>query len=161
MYNEQMYNEQMQHVQIYILQMYKKTNVKCTNTYHVQIFKSSMVQSCKCTNVEQYKCTNVTLQSSTNLHIYQSTNIKRYKHAKCKNPEFAFVAGTVYIDWAYSDFPSVLTIFKTALVSIIFILELSVLDKSCSELNFQAKDIISRVPCTPVFLRSTTSDFQY
>ena len=52
-------------------------------------------------------------------------------------------------------------IFKTALVSIIFILELSVLDKSCLELNFQAKELISRVPCTPVFLRSCTFGFQY
>ena len=60
-----------------------------------------------------------------------------------------------------AHFPSVLTTFKTALVSIIFILELSVLDKSCLELNFQAKGIISRVPCTAVFLRSCTSDFQY
>ena len=58
-------------------------------------------------------------------------------------------------------FLSVLTLFKAALVSIIFILELSVLDKSCLELNFQAKGIISRVPCTPVFLRSRTSGFQY
>ena len=60
-----------------------------------------------------------------------------------------------------AHFPSVMTVFKTALVSIIFILELSVLDKSCLELNFQAKWIISRVPCTPVFLRSHTSSFQY
>ena len=60
-----------------------------------------------------------------------------------------------------AHFPSVLTVFKTALVSIIFILELSVLHKSCLELNFQAKGIISRFPCTPVFLRSRTSDFQY
>ena len=58
-------------------------------------------------------------------------------------------------------FPSVLTIFKMALVAIMFILELSVLDKSCLELNFQANKIISRVPCTPVFLRSRTSGFQY
>ena len=50
---------------------------------------------------------------------------------------------------------------KTALVSIIFILELSVLDKSFLEMNFQAKGIISRVPCTPVFLRLRTSGFQY
>ena len=53
------------------------------------------------------------------------------------------------------------TIFKTALVSIIFILELSVLNKSCLELNFQANKIISRVPCTTVFLRFHTSGFQY
>ena len=58
-------------------------------------------------------------------------------------------------------FPTVLTMFKTALVSIIFILELSVLHKSCLELNFRAKRTISRVPCTPVFLRSRTSNFQY
>ena len=58
-------------------------------------------------------------------------------------------------------FPSFRMIFKTALVSIIFILELSVLHKSCLELKFQAKGIISRVPCTPVFLRSRTSGFQY
>ena len=50
---------------------------------------------------------------------------------------------------------------KTDLVSIIFILELSVLHKSCLELNFQANGIICRVPCTPVFLRSRTSGFQY
>ena len=60
-----------------------------------------------------------------------------------------------------ANFPSILTIFKTALVSIIFILELSVLHKNYLELNFQAKRIISRVPCTPVFLRSRTSGFQY
>ena len=35
-----------------------------------------------------------------------------------------------------AHFPTFLTIFKTALVSIIFILELSVLHKSCLELNF-------------------------
>ena len=58
-------------------------------------------------------------------------------------------------------FPSFLVIFETALVSIIFILELSVLDKSCLELNFQAIKIICRVPCTAVFLRSRTSGFQY
>ena len=52
-------------------------------------------------------------------------------------------------------------IFKTALVSIIFILELSVFNKSCLELNFQAMTIISRVPCTTVFLRLRTSGFQY
>ena len=51
-----------------------------------------------------------------------------------------------------------LTLFKTALVSIIFILELSVLDKSCLELNFQAIDVLPRVPCMPVFLRSHISD---
>ena len=58
-------------------------------------------------------------------------------------------------------FPSFFMLFKTALVSILFILELSVLDKSCLELNFQVKEIISRVPCTAVFLRSRTSGFQY
>ena len=58
-------------------------------------------------------------------------------------------------------FPSFVMLFKTALVSILFILELSVLDKSCLELNFQAKGIISRVPCKPVFLRLRTSGFQY
>ena len=47
-------------------------------------------------------------------------------------------------------------IFETALVSIIFILELSVLDKSCLELNFQAIGSITRVPCMAVFLRSCT-----
>ena len=52
-------------------------------------------------------------------------------------------------------------LFETALVSIILILELSVLHKSFLELNFQDKAIISRVPCTPVFLRSRTSGFQY
>ena len=60
-----------------------------------------------------------------------------------------------------AHFPSVWTVFKTALVFIIFILELSVIHKSCLELNFQAIGIISRVPCTPVFLRSRTSGFQY
>ena len=64
-----------------------------------------------------------------------------------KKPEFAST-------WKFS-------VLKTALVSIIFILELSVLDKSCLELNFQAKGSIFRVPCTPVFLRSRTSGFQY
>ena len=39
-------------------------------------------------------------------------------------------------------FPSFLMIFKTALVSILIILELSVLHKSCLELNFQANGII-------------------
>ena len=58
-------------------------------------------------------------------------------------------------------FSTCLTIFKTALVSIILILELSVLDKCCLELNFQAKQVISRVPCTAVFLRLHTSNFQY
>ena len=54
-------------------------------------------------------------------------------------------------------FPSFLMIFKTALVSIIFIQELSVLHKSCLEFKFQALLNISRVPCTPVFLRSSIS----
>ena len=40
---------------------------------------------------------------------------------------------------------------------LIFILELSVLHKSCLELNLQAIGTISRVPCTPVFLRSHIS----
>ena len=40
------------------------------------------------------------------------------------------------------------------IVSIIVILELSVSHKSCLELNFQVFGVISRVPCTPVFLRS-------
>ena len=47
-------------------------------------------------------------------------------------------------------------IFESALISIILILELSVLDKSCLELNFQATGTIHRVPCTAVFLRSRT-----
>ena len=49
-----------------------------------------------------------------------------------------------------AHFPSVLTILKTALVSIIFILELSVLHKSCLELNFQAK----RIPCLFSYVRA-------
>ena len=50
-------------------------------------------------------------------------------------------------------------IFESALISIILILELSVFNKSCLEFNFQAIKIICRVPCTAVFLRSRTFDF--
>ena len=56
---------------------------------------------------------------------------------------------------------SLLTIFKTTLVSIICILELSVLHQGCLEFNFQANGVICRVPCTAVFLRSRIKDFQY
>ena len=43
----------------------------------------------------------------------------------------------------------------------LFILEKSVFSKCFLELNFQAKKVISRVPCTAVFLRSRTSGFQW
>ena len=46
--------------------------------------------------------------------------------------------------------------FESALISIILILELSVFSKCCLKLNFQAYEIICRVPCTAVFLRSHT-----
>ena len=43
----------------------------------------------------------------------------------------------------------------------LFILEKSVFSKCFLELNFQAKEVISRVPCTAVFLRLHASGFQY
>ena len=46
------------------------------------------------------------------------------------------------------------TIFESALISKILIQELSVFNKCCLKLNFQASKIICRVPCTAVFLRS-------
>ena len=62
-----------------------------------------------------------------------------------------------YVRTLLFHFPIFLTIFKTAQVSIILMLELSVLHKSCLELNFQAIEVNPRVPCTAVFLRSRAS----
>ena len=77
-----------------------------------------------------------------------------------KNLYFYIFHLTLFLS-IYLCFSSFMTIFETDLVSIILILEISVLHKSFLKLNFQAKGIISRVPCTPVFLRSRTSGFQY
>ena len=88
-------------------------------------------------------------QNFTALNFTENKNLRIISRSSC-------LASRAY-------FPFFLMIFKTALVSIIFILELSVLDKSCLELNFQAIRAIPRVPCTAVFLRSSTfnslSDF--
>ena len=51
--------------------------------------------------------------------------------------------------------------FKRAVTFKVFILELSVNRQICLKLNFQAFRVITRVPCTAVFLRSLTSGFQY
>ena len=90
-----------------------------------------------------YKCLNIQMSKTNYGEKYLRINSKSSRLASGPN------------------FPYVLTIFKTALVSIIFILELSVFNKSCLELNFQANRINSRVPCTAVFLRLRTSGFQY
>ena len=60
-----------------------------------------------------------------------------------------------------AHFPSVLMIFKTAISFKVFILGISVFSKTCWKLNFTAIQVIFRVPCTAVFLRSRTSGFQY
>ena len=114
-------------------------------------------------NVHIYKCLNPKYTHGQ-LYNVQMYNVQKYNVQKDNVLNMSAVLGVILTPWKNTSgahFLSVLTIFKTALVSIIFILELSVLDKSCLELNFQAKGIISRVPCTPVFLRSRTSGFQY
>ena len=60
-----------------------------------------------------------------------------------------------------AHFPSVLMIFKTAVSFKVFILGISVFSEICWKLNSTALQVISRVPCTAVFLRFRTSGFQY
>ena len=132
--------------------------------YNLQIFKSANLQSCKYTNVQMYKCNIVQWYIFTYLSIYK---YKKTQICKCTNLLLSQVlcilsgqdqyrASTTRINGYFmvsiTKFEKI-TIFKTALVFIIFILELSVFNKSCLELNFQAIAIISRVPCTTVFLR--------
>ena len=152
--------------------MYKCIMYKCIVTkcilYKCMMYKIIMYN---CTNAKMYKCTNVYFGQTGRFFSYPRVPPCRAK----------FLSIHLWIKFLYTNygekhlrinsrpsrlpsgahFPSVLKLFKTALVSIIFILELSVLDKSCLELNFQFKRIISRVPCTAVFLRSCTSGFQY
>ena len=67
-----------------------------------------------------------------------------------------------FISFRYvKTFSSVLTIFKTAVSSKVFIVGISVFSKTCWKLDFTAIYVISRVPCTAVFLRFCTSGFQY
>ena len=154
---------------------------KCT---HLQMFKSINVHMANCimNKCIMYKC----IMNKCIMYKCIMYKCIMYKCIMCKSIMTFFIvgAGTVQrrrMSGIQSDplenhlrinsrpsrlpsgahFLSVLTIFKTALVSILFILELSVLDKSCLELNFQVKGIISRVPCTAVFLRLRTSGFQY
>ena len=140
--------------------------------YKCIIYKSSKLQIFKVANIQMYKCNIVEQYIFTYLSIYK---YKKTQICKCTNlllsQEMCILCGqdqyrasttriNGYFMVSITKFEKI-TIFKTALVSIIFILELSVFNKSCLELNFQAITMIFRVPCTTVFLRSCTSGFQY
>ena len=120
MYNVQMYNVQMYNVQMYSVQMYNVQN------YNVQMFK--------CTNVQMYKCTNVQiyiLAKQADLFYTQGSPLAELSF-------FGLIPGPPARLPSGAHFPSVLTIFKTAVAFKVFIVGISVFNKTCWKLNSTA-----------------------